>query len=407
LNQEVQDSLAADRPLPNEELNRAILADGIARLEKQLDAAEKRAREAEASAKEAKAALAEVLLDKARSQKSATVSGPGQTSQTALEVQSLRAELDAARRDIQQQESRIQDARDDAAEELRLEYERRFHAARERMAHEFQKRLNDAKSALALDTKRRAAGDSTDAPSDAGAKPEERPAVAPLFGLLGTRGLEGIRRHVFAIPIAAFAGGLLLGWSAMPGRSEPDVVAAKDVPLPTENAQPAPIPTMEAGSVKTAGPEKPIAMEPTEPPHTPSPMPPLAETPQPAAVSSTSAEPAANVDHPALRQEASPAPADDRHSLQERNLELSAELDALQRQLDAASKRAKAAETTLNAERKKAAELARRAAADERTREERARADEAAAANRLQRPTTSASEGGQPPVPFRLPYRIE
>jgi hypothetical protein len=93
---------------------------------------------------------------------------------------------------------------------------------------------------MALDMKRQKAKEpaaaSADASISAASPPpdsvtaEETPAAARFFGALGADRLERLRRHAFALPLAAFAGGLLLGWSALPGRSEPERIAAKDIP---------------------------------------------------------------------------------------------------------------------------------------------------------------------------------
>ncbi len=398
--------MTADHPLPAEELNRAILADGIARLEKELDAAEKRARDAEARAKEAKSALAEILLDKARGQKAARPAGTDHPSADDREVQLLRAELEAVRRDLQQQESKLQDARDDAAEALRLEYERRFHAARERMAQEFQKRLGDAEVALALDMKRQKAKEpaaaSADASISAASPPpdsvtaEETPAAVRFFGTLGADRVERLRRHAFALPLAAFAGGLLLGWSALPGRSEPERIAVKDIPTAADKGP--------ATDTASADPISPAATTPIAEPTQPTALSPQAnETPPPSEAIEPSAPPMSTAAHvePTMPQETLVPLVGD---LQERNGAMSAEIDTLRRELDAVLKRVKVAESALTAERRKSADLARRAAAADRLREEQARADAAAASNR---PKPPAPPEAQEPIGSKSLFRIQ
>jgi hypothetical protein len=129
-------------------------------------------------------------------------------------------------------------------------------------------------------------------------------------------------------------------------------------------------------------------------------MPPAPEPSTPPARTSEAAA-------PAVPETAVPAPTDDQRVLQERVTTLSAEIDALRGQLDAASKRVKSSEAALGIERKKSAELARRAAAAERVRDERARADESAAAIRPQPPEPPASAPEELFKSLRYPYKIE
>lgn len=396
--------MTADRHPHNDGLQRAILADGIARLEKQLDAAEKRARDAESSAREAKSALAEVLLDKARNQKSAPESDKDNTAPVVREIQSLRAELDLARRDLQQQEAKLQDVRDDAAQELRVEYERRFNAARERMAQELQRRLSDAPTALTLDAKPREAMATSDAP--AGDALSQHPAAARLR-IIGTRALDSMARPRFMIPLAAFVGGLLVGWTMLPGKSDPMTVAAKDAPQAAESPAIAQAPAPDAEPAPAAVPppaitEAPAAAHPPANVETlAAPPPAIVETP-PAAVAQPllPVMPSENSEAPASSQVMPLEPAGDRRALQERNAALTLQVDELRALLGTASRRAKTAEAALSDERKKTADLTRRAAAPEPRRDDRAGPDEAAAANPSVRPAVSAERVRRTTLPF-------
>ena len=378
-------------------LQRAILADGIARLEKQLASAEMRARDAEASAREAKSALAEVLLDKARNQKSAPESDKDSGAPVEREIKSLRAELDLARRDLQQQEAKLQDVRDDAAQELRVEYERRFHAARERMAQELQRRLSDAPTALTLDAKHREAMAVSEAP--AGDAPSQHPAAARLR-IIGTRALDTMARPRFMIPLAAFVGGLLVGWTMLPGKSDQMAVAAKDAPQAAESPPVALAPKPDAEPAPAAAPPPAIIEAPAA-----APPPAVVETPPAAAVQPLlPATPSANSEMPAASQavplEPAEESAEDRRALQERNAALTLQIDELRALLGTASRRAKAAEAALGDERKKSADLSRRAAAPEPRRDDRAEPNDAATTNPSVRPAASAERVRQMTLPF-------
>lgn len=388
---EARDQLTADNHPYNDELQRAILTDGIARLEKQLDAAEKKARDAEASAREAKSALAEILLDKARSQKSAPEAARNGAAPSEREIQSLRAELESARRDIQQHASKLQDMRDEAAQELRGEYERRFNAARERMARELQRRLADAPAALALDATRHEAMATSDT-RDAAAS-QHPPATARLR-TVGTWSMEAMARPRFIVPLAAFAGGLLLGWTALPGKSDQSPIAEKEASRATQSAPVALAPTQESESVPPIV-ETPAAAPPAiaKAPAAPSRV--IAETPSAVAEQALMPETPAESAEPAV----APELAEAHRALQERNAALILQVDELRALLGSASKRAKTAESALSDERKKTADLSRRAAAAERRQHDYARPGGAASADSPANPSADTEQTRE--TPFR------
>lgn len=404
-----------------------MVADGIARLEQRVEAAEKRAREAEASAKEARAALAEVLVAKAKSQTGARSDKDQATPDDRdAEVQALRTELDAARHELRHQETRMRELRDDVADELRREYEHRFHAARERMAREFQKRVGG--SPRVLDATQAGATGEQMARTEAGDPQHEAQAPpagaptdsgrSPLYGLLDTRNWQALRRHAIAVPLAAFVGGLIVGWAVLPGTSgsEPAAVLTSAAPAdettpapsspPEVRAQPSDIAGAKDGNPATNTDLPPPATAGIREPESAAPV--VADTSQVApAEPSTAAEPVRIAEPLAMAEPKPILPAAQTVPPEERQGVPAAELEALRSELDAASKRAAAAEAALAAERRKATELARRAAAAERSRDEQTqRAAEAVAATRRQapQPKPAVTEIPNPPTGY---YGVE
>jgi hypothetical protein len=319
------------------EMERAMLADYVARLEKQLDAVETRAREAEADARNAQNALTAVLIEKARDQKSAKDRNGLCDSPAEGELESLRTELDAARRELMRHETLAEEEREATARELRVEYEQRFHAARERMAQEFQRRFAGTQSRQAADKSLVAAPAVAEPILTSAAKTSTAPAQAKDGSAAAKR------RPIFAMVAAAFAGGFALGWSALPS-NDVEIVGER-IATTTEIA---PIETTAAAT------SEPL---------------PAILTPPPASAPAPSAEaPAAAAETVSTRDElAEPLRPDVSHLVeayrgaQERNAALSQQLDALQQRLDRASTRAGAAESALRAERGKNAERSRRA----------------------------------------------
>jgi hypothetical protein len=324
-------------------MERAMLADYVARLEKQLDAVETRARDAEADAKNARSALTEALLEKARDQKSAKDRNGLRTSPATSELVTLRAELETARQDRMRHESQMDDVREATAQELRVEYEQKFHTARERMAQEFQKSFAGAQDKRAADRSLLSApvGDETRS---------TRTIKAASASAIGTDGRPTVKRKPLLVMVAAaFAGGFALGWSALPSRNA-EIIGKSIAPTTAESRPPE---TTSAAPIES----QPAVVAP-HPLGVPEPSPEM-----PAAASETRA----TGDEPAepLRPDASPPSAEAYRGAQERNAALSLELDALQQRLDRANARAGSAESALKAERERTAERSRRARADD------------------------------------------
>jgi hypothetical protein len=320
------------------EIERAMLADYVARLEKQLGAVESRAKDAEADARNARNALAEALIEKARHQKSAKDRNGLRTSPAQSEIESLRAELDTARQDLMRHETLAEDAREATARGLRVEYEQKFHAARERMAEEFQRHFAGRQTTRAADKSLIA----TPAIAEPALTNEAKTGAASARDKDGSA--AAMRRPIFAMVAAAFAGGFALGWSALPNK-DAEIVAESIAPTTTESA---PVETTAAAAI--------------EPP--PAPMTP----PPPSALAPSAELPAAAVEAVSTRDEPAESLGPDvshlveaYRSAQERNEALSQQLDALQQRLDRANTRAGTAEAALKSERGKTAERSRRA----------------------------------------------
>jgi hypothetical protein len=320
-----------------------MLVDRIALLERQLESAEKQVRNAEEGARNAKSALAAALLTKARHQKSE----PG----------SENPRVNGA-----SQQPDPSEVSDDAADALRQEYEQRFRTARERLVEEFQERLNNAKAAWEADVARQPRRESADGfnlmpgrllpflknETGNGQAMQELASSLPVAFRRLFRSLA--HRPAALLLAVAAATGTFLGWSALSGKYAPSEPAPSvaTAPSPSEIAPPAPVPPAPAPvtSAPAPIPQAEAALVPaTDMPATEA-LPDRADKAQASDAVAEPMGPAQPLQAPIEQQPATPEPS--AAPLQE-------ELNALRERLDATTKRARLAEETLRAERRKTA----------------------------------------------------
>jgi hypothetical protein len=328
-----------------------MLIDRIARLERQLETTEGRARSAEQSAKDAKSALTDALLAKARHQKS----------------ERAPTESAASRAEEKQEPEDVADAAEGAVRALRAEYEQRFHAARDRLAREFQERLIEARAAWNAE--------------GAHCAPEERPGapyLMPSHDLLKLEVLSGSRgeahRRISPTTFASRRRSPLLGartavFLVLALTAGVGIFMARGAFRVTNTPSgPPPTVTTTASPSETA----PVALSAAAAATGPAPLPPadthipeqLADRADSATTADTSvakpppdtADTVAGAEKPAEAATAIPPSLVEEHrKILERDAALALELDALRKRLDTATRRAQVAEAALRAERKKAA----------------------------------------------------
>jgi hypothetical protein len=327
------------------ELDRAMLSDRIALLERQLESAERQVRNAEEGARHAQSALAAALLTKARDQKSELGADDGRADEAS-----------------QRSDSSV--VSEDAADALRREYEQRFRVARERLAQEFQERLDIAKAAWEADAARGARRVPDTGlnllpgrlipffKSDpANGKPVQKLAPAlpyAFFRLLESRGQKAA---VVLLAVAATVGAFL-GWSVTTDKHAPSGPAPSVAIAPPPETI-GPVPSTPAPAAVTSAPASVPQAEPALPSATDMPVatpPDNIDKPQASDPVPEPAGPAQALQTPAPvaagQQPVTPEPS---------VAPLQEELNGLRERLDAATKRARLAEETLRVERRKAA----------------------------------------------------
>jgi hypothetical protein len=377
-------------------LERAMLIDRIARLERQLETAEGRVRNAEQNAKDAKSALAGTLIDKARHQKS----GQATTKKGS-----------PAKQD---QQPAVPDDVENMERALRAEYEERFQAARDRLGRDFQQRLIDAQAAWKAEAAQRALEERSSRPRPVPARdvanieilpgtrsdtshraprpaltprrrnPLLRPSTAIVLALAVTAGAaivvaRGTFRAAKSPSPPAPASAAVSVPAPSPAKAaspSPALTAAAPPPAtapasqpPAAVAEPAPAPAVDGTVMKQPAertdsaptPSKTAAVSPTAPANTVNP----ATAAAPATPPPTASDKAITADSVATTGKATePASVqssdaiDAQRKVLEHDAALTAKLDALRKRLDTATRRADVAETALRAERKKAAEEA-------------------------------------------------
>lgn len=337
------------RARENEEFDRAMLVDRIALLERQLETAEKQVRNAEEGARNAKSALAAALLTKARDQKS-------ESSPENPRVNGASQQPDSS------------EVSDDAADALRQEYEQRFRVARERLAEEFQERLNNAKAAWEADVARQPRHESGDGfnlmpgrllpflKNETGSGQSMQKLTSTLPAAFRRLLRSPAHRAAVLLLAVAAATGTFFGWSAMSAKHAPSELAPSvaTAPLPSEIASP------EAPAPVTAAPA-PIPQ--AEPARVPASDMPDAEALPNSADKAQASDAVPEPTGPAQPPQA-PVPAPVQHhpvTPEPGAARLQEELHDLRERLDAATKRARLAEETLRIERRRTAAAQRQA----------------------------------------------
>ncbi len=363
-----------------------MLIDRIARLERQLETAEGRVRNAEQSAKSAKSALTDTLLAKARHQKS------GHAPAESRPPRSTRGHP-----------PEVPDAEEDTERALRAEYEQKFHAARDRLAREFQERLNEAQASWKAEAARRISEERSRAIHRLPAR--NLPKVEVLSGSRGDAHhrtsrtasivrsrspLRGPHVAIFlALALTAGAGILMARGTFRAAKTPPPALAVTSAPLPavtaatttpdtapkahapTASAEPAPVPAADTrvteprtdharGAASEGGPTSSGSGPATVRTDNATTADVPAAAPQPAeADRATASDTAAGAAKAGEAVTVLPAAAiEAQRKILERDAALAAKLDTLRERVDSATRRAQIAEAALRAERRKAAEEA-------------------------------------------------